>query len=106
MAGEAPEAGRLAPFLPREPDADSLLDGFLAYTAEIGLELYPAQEDAILEIFGGSHVIITTPTGSGKSLVGLAAHFEAVARGQAQLTNGAGQGTRYGRSSCGALHRN
>ncbi len=81
MADTASAAGRLAVFLPREPDPDSLLDAFLAYTAEIGLELYPAQEDAILEIFDGNHVIITTPTGSGKSLVGLAAHFEAVARG-------------------------
>lgn len=82
MAVERSAAGRLTAFLPREPDADSLLEGFLDYTADIGLELYPAQEDAILEIFGGNHVIITTPTGSGKSLVGLAAHFEAVARGQ------------------------
>ena len=81
MADAASAAGQLATFLPREPDADSLLDAFLDYTAEIGLELYPAQEDAILEIFSGNHVIITTPTGSGKSLVGLAAHFEAVARG-------------------------
>ncbi len=81
MADAVSAAGQLATYLPGEPDADSLLDGFLAYTDEIGLELYPAQEDAILEIFGGNHVIITTPTGSGKSLVGLAAHFEAVARG-------------------------
>ncbi|WP_419842072.1 DEAD/DEAH box helicase [Candidatus Poriferisodalis sp.] len=78
----AQASGRLAPFVPREPDADSLLEGFLDYTAAIGLEQYPAQEDAILEILGGNHVIITTPTGSGKSLVGLAAHFEAVARGR------------------------
>jgi superfamily II RNA helicase len=82
MAVERSTAGRLTEFLPADPDADSLLEGFLDYTAEIGLELYEAQEDAILEIFGGNHVIITTPTGSGKSLVGLAAHFEAVARGQ------------------------
>ncbi len=74
-------SGRLAAFLPDNPDPDSLLDGFLSYTAELGLKLYEAQEDAVLEIFGGNHVIITTPTGSGKSLVGLAAHFEAVARG-------------------------
>ncbi|MDE0496961.1 MAG: DEAD/DEAH box helicase, partial [Acidimicrobiaceae bacterium] len=82
MSLTAAAPGRLTAFLPDDPDADSLLDGFLAYTAEVGLELYEAQEDAVLEIFGGNHVIITTPTGSGKSLVGLAAHFEAVARGQ------------------------
>ena len=81
MSLTAAAPGRLTAFLPDDPDGDSLLDGFLAYTAELGLELYEAQEDAVLEIFGGNHVIITTPTGSGKSLVGLAAHFEAVARG-------------------------
>ena len=68
--------------VPEEPDADSLLDGFLAYTAEQGLELYEAQEEAILELLGGNHVILNTPTGSGKSLVALAVHFEAVAKGQ------------------------
>lgn len=60
---------------------DGLLDGFLAYCAQRGLSLYPAQEEAILEIFDGKSVILNTPTGSGKSLVALAAHFKAVADG-------------------------
>ncbi len=48
----------------------------------MGLELYPAQEEAILELLAGNHVILATPTGSGKSLVGMAGHFAAMARGQ------------------------
>jgi superfamily II RNA helicase len=62
-------------------NADALLEGFLDYVAAIGLELYPAQEEAILEIFSGNNVILATPTGSGKSLVALAAHFRSLARG-------------------------
>jgi len=61
--------------------SDVLLDGFLSYAAELGLELYPAQEEAILELFGGSSVVLATPTGSGKSLVALAVAFEALAKG-------------------------
>jgi superfamily II RNA helicase len=60
---------------------DALLDAFLSYAEDVGLELYPAQEEAILELYEGNHVILSTPTGSGKSLVALAAHFEAIARG-------------------------
>ena len=48
---------------------EDLLDRFLDYVAEKKLELYPAQEEAILELFDGKNVILNTPTGSGKSLV-------------------------------------
>jgi superfamily II RNA helicase len=68
--------------LPDDPSADALLDGFLDYATGEGLELYEAQEEAILELYAGNHVILNTPTGSGKSLVALATHFEAVAKGQ------------------------
>ncbi|NUO53670.1 MAG: DUF3516 domain-containing protein [Polyangiaceae bacterium] len=61
--------------------ADELLERFLSYVAEIGLELYPAQEEAILELFEGNHVILATPTGSGKSLVATALIFRALANG-------------------------
>ncbi len=62
------------------PDGDALLTRFLDYVSDQGLELYPAQEEAVMEIFVGNNVILSTPTGSGKSLVALAAHFRAVAR--------------------------
>ncbi len=57
----------------------SPLDTFLAEVQKRSLTLYPAQEEAILEIFDGKHVILNTPTGSGKSLVALAMHHKAMA---------------------------
>ena len=63
-------------------DGDTLLTRFLEYTTDQGLELYPAQEEAIMELFVGNNVVLNTPTGSGKSLVALAAHFRSVALGE------------------------
>jgi superfamily II RNA helicase len=65
--------------LPAEPSADALFDAFTGWTAEQGLELYPHQEEAAIELFDAKHVILATPTGSGKSLVAVAAHFAALA---------------------------
>ena len=72
----------LTSYVPKDPTSESLLDNFLCYTTDQGLELYPAQEEAILEFFEGNHVILSTPTGSGKSLVVLAAHFDALSKGE------------------------
>ncbi|CAK0847404.1 unnamed protein product [Prorocentrum cordatum] len=47
-----------------------------------GVDLYPAQEEAVVEIFGGCHVVLDTPTGSGKSLVAVAAFFKALGEGR------------------------
>ncbi len=60
-------------------DADEVLSRFVAWAADAGLTLYPAQEEAILELCAGRHVILNTPTGSGKSLVATALHFKALA---------------------------
>jgi superfamily II RNA helicase len=60
-------------------DADELLERFLRFTTDRKLSLYPAQEEAILELFGDKHVVLNTPTGSGKSLVALALHFKTLA---------------------------
>src|ERR1022692_2638908 len=60
---------------------DDALETFLAWTAERGFKLYPAQEEALLEVFSGAHVIVNTPTGSGKSLIALGAHIAALASG-------------------------
>jgi superfamily II RNA helicase len=59
-------------------NGDYVLGEFLSYVEGTGMELYPAQEEAILEITQGNNVILNTPTGSGKSLVGLAACFAAI----------------------------
>ncbi len=64
---------------------DELLGLFLGYAKEVGLELYPAQEQAILELLSGSNVILATPTGSGKSLVALALHFLALSEGKRSI---------------------
>ena len=47
-----------------------------------GTTLYPAQEEAILELLDGNNVILNTPTGSGKSMVALALHFDSVVHGR------------------------
>lgn len=58
-----------------------LLDRFLQYVAGTGIELYPAQEAALLELFEERNVILNTPTGSGKSLVAAALQFKSLAQG-------------------------
>ncbi len=74
------------PLLSRLPhgadaDADALYEGFVGWAEERGLTLYPAQDEAIIELVSGANVILSTPTGTGKSLVAVAAHAAAVARG-------------------------
>ena len=61
---------------------DELLDAFTTWVAEQGISLYPAQEEAIIELLTGANVILSTPTGSGKSLVATGAHFAALAEGR------------------------
>jgi superfamily II RNA helicase len=63
-------------------DADRILEQFLAYVNAMGLELYPAQEEALFEILAGKHVVLATPTGSGKSLVATAFLFKALCEGK------------------------
>ncbi len=73
----------LADRVPADPfDPDALYDAFTGWADEQGLTLYPHQEEALLALVTGEHVIITTPTGSGKSLVAAAAHFAALAQGR------------------------
>jgi superfamily II RNA helicase len=73
--------------LPKSKDCsnDELLAAFLDYVAEKKLELYPAQEEAILELFEDKNVILATPTGSGKSLVATAMHFRSLAQGRRSI---------------------
>ena len=67
---------------PGEASSDDLLDRFLDYVDGLGLTLYPAQEEAILALLEDQHVILNTPTGSGKSLAAFALHFASLARGR------------------------
>jgi superfamily II RNA helicase len=66
--------------LPREADPESLYGAFQGWVEERGITLYPAQEDALIEVVSGANVILSTPTGSGKSLVAAGAHFAALGR--------------------------
>ncbi len=60
----------------------NMLDAFLEKIVGDKITLYPAQEEAILEVMAGNNVILNTPTGSGKSLVALAVHFKALQEGK------------------------
>lgn len=63
-------------------DPDWLYETFSEWSDSQGLSLYPAQEEALLELVTGANVILNTPTGSGKSLVALGAHFAALNKGE------------------------
>ncbi|MEW1964501.1 DUF3516 domain-containing protein [Micrococcus sp. NPDC078436] len=65
--------------LDASPDADAVFEAFTAWTDERGISLYPAQEEAVLELVQGHNVVLATPTGSGKSLVAIGAHADALA---------------------------
>ncbi|HUA43285.1 MAG TPA: DEAD/DEAH box helicase, partial [Streptosporangiaceae bacterium] len=69
---DGPEPERSAP--------DEVFAAFADWTEEQGFSLYPHQEEALIEIVSGANVILSAPTGSGKSLVATGAHFTALAR--------------------------
>src|ERR1700733_11942750 len=72
----------LIDLLPGTPDPDAVYDAFAGWSKRRGLALYPHQEEALIEVVSGANVILSTPTGSGKSLVAAGAHFAALAAGQ------------------------
>ncbi|HQP93946.1 MAG TPA: DEAD/DEAH box helicase, partial [Thermoanaerobaculia bacterium] len=81
---EAASRPLLASYLPGPEGCppDEALDRFLAWAAAAGFALYPAQEEALLELWAGRHVVLNTPTGSGKSLVALGLHFKGLCAGE------------------------
>ena len=62
--------------------SDDVLNHFLEQLIDSGLEMYDHQEEAVLELFAGNNVILNTPTGSGKSLVALALHYQSLCAGK------------------------
>lgn len=63
-------------------DADELFTTFAAWAEAAGTTLYPAQEEALIELVSGANVILATPTGSGKSLVATGAQYAALVAGR------------------------
>ena len=63
-------------------EADAAYTAFSGWAEGRGLPLYPAQDEALIEIVSGANIILSTPTGTGKSLVAIAAHFTALAQGK------------------------
>lgn len=73
---------RLEPSLvPDAADPDAVYLAFVEWAESTGIRLYPAQDEALIEIVSGANVILSTPTGTGKSLVAVGAHFAAMVRG-------------------------
>jgi superfamily II RNA helicase len=70
----------LPDLLPEGDAPDEVFEAFAGWSKDQGLTLYPQQEEALIEIVSGANVILSTPTGSGKSLVAAGAHFTALAR--------------------------
>src|SRR6201999_496248 len=72
----------LTDVLPPTPDPDAVYNAFADWAKGQGVSLYPHQEEALIEVVSGANVILSTPPGSGKSLVATGAHFTALANGQ------------------------
>lgn len=66
----------------RGADPDSLYLAFVEWAESTGISLYPAQDEAVIEIVSGKNLILSTPTGTGKSLVAVGAHLAALADGR------------------------
>ena len=62
-------------------DPDELFASFAGWAQACGTALYPAQQEALIELLSGANVILATPTGSGKSLVATGAQYAALAAG-------------------------
>ena len=61
---------------------EAALETFLAWVEARGIQPWPHQEDALVDLAAGDHVVLGTPTGSGKSLVAMGLCFIAMATGR------------------------
>lgn len=63
-------------YVPKSHDGMAILESFFEAIGDLNITPYQAQEDAVFELMSDKHVILATPTGSGKSLVATALHFK------------------------------
>src|SRR6476620_12221169 len=77
------DPGDLSALRAKGSDADELFASFASWAEAQGTTLYPAQEEALIELVSGANVVLATPTGSGKSLVAIGALYAALAAGAA-----------------------
>jgi superfamily II RNA helicase len=73
-----PDSGEEA----RNLSADDIYERFFTWVQSRGITPWPHQEEAMLSLLSGDHVVLNTPTGSGKSLVALGMHFAAMCTGR------------------------
>ena len=64
------------------PPPEAIAEAFSEWIESDGKQMYPHQEEALLAIVSGDHLIAATPTGSGKSMIGVQALFTALATGR------------------------
>src|SRR6185312_15682627 len=76
------DSGDLSALRAKGADPDELFASFAAWSEANGTVLYPAQEEALIELVSGANVVLATPTGSGKSLVATGALYAALAAGR------------------------
>jgi superfamily II DNA or RNA helicase len=76
------EPSDLRSLAPDPWDPDDAYLAFEQWAESRGLSLYPAQAEALIEIVSGNNLILSTPTGTGKSLVAVGAHFAALSQGK------------------------
>ena len=78
--------GKLAPAWRQEEalelTAEEALEKFYDWLAEREVELWPHQDEALMSLMVGDHVILGTPTGSGKSMVAIGMMFMALCQGK------------------------
>lgn len=67
---------------PPGSDPADVIDAFARWAGDGGRPLYPHQEEAALALASDDHVVLATPTGSGKSLVAAAGVALALNRGE------------------------
>lgn len=64
-------------------DEDEIYSRFFDWVTQAkGISPWPHQEESVMDLLAGDHVILNTPTGSGKSLVALGMHFAALCTGR------------------------